>query len=470
MNRTFSTLFLALVLLQGCQKFQPTLPEVEVPLAWKETTALDRDFPIPDRFWELFDDPVLNRLEQQAIEANLDLQAAAYRIEEARALTTKEHAKRLPHVDLSASVNADEALIDPGYYGVSRHKFERVHQQQYNLLADFSYEADLWGKLKDQEKSARLKTEASCWEYEFVYQTLVADVALSYFTIRTQEAEIRLLKRAIDIRKEKVDLYQSRVQGGVDSELNLSRAKLELALAESELEEVQRFYAIQQSSLAILLGAAAPSFQLEAGQLPEKIPPIPAILPSEMLLRRADIKRAWSLLTANRFEVDAALKRYFPSFSLSSMVGLASPTLASLFDWQARYWQYLLSAVEPLFDGGDRKAHVKQAKARFYETFTDYRKSVNQAFKDVEDGLSTFQTVGRQYLAQTRAFEAAHDTAALTQDQFKAGLISYLLVADAEHRELEVERQTAALKGDQFLAWVRLIKALGIQVKNDSNN
>lgn len=464
MNRAF--FLLTLVFLQGCHKFQPTLSQIEVPVAWKETIASDANFPIPDRFWELFNDPILNRLEEQAIKANLDLQAAAYRIEEARALTSQEHAKRLPHVGLTASVTEDETLIDPGDYGVSHHRFERVHQKQYNLLADLSYEVDLWGKLKDQEKSARLKTKASCWEYEFVYQTLVTDVALAYFTLRTLEAEMRLLTRAIEIRREKVDLYQSRVQGGVDSEIDLSRAELELALAESEFEESRRLYAIQQNSLAILLGAAAPSFELEAGQLPEKVPTVPAVLPSEMLIRRADVQRSWSLLAASHLEVDAALKAYFPSFSLTSMAGLSSPTLSSLFDWQARYWQYLLSAVEPLFDGGKRKAHVKQAKARFYESFTDYRKSVNQAFKNVEDGLSTFQAIDRQYQAQTRALEAARDTAALTQDQFQAGLISYLLVADAEHRELEVERKAIALKGDQFLAWVRLIKALGIQREN----
>ena len=144
------------------------------------------------------------------------------------------------------------------------------------------------------------------------------------------------------------------------------------------------------------------------------------------------------------------------------MLGLASPTISSLFNWEGRYWKYLIDFLEPIFDGGKKKGHVKNAKARFYENFTYYKISVIQALKDVEDSLSAFYAVNQQFIAQRNSLDTAQNILKMTQDQFQAGLISYILVAEAEHNQIEIERKTIILRGEEFLAWVKLIKALGI--------
>ena len=387
---------------------------------------------------------------------------AACRIIEAQSQVLKDRGARYPQVDLNLSITQDETLLNPRFYGAS-HNVERVKQSQYNLLAGFSYEVDLWGKLKDKEKSARHRWEASQWEYEFVYQTLVTDVAIYYFMLRTLEEELKVLQKAIDAWKEIVHLNECRVEGGLDPEIHLSRAKLELALIEAEYEQIKREYALQENALATLIAKPASSWKAPAGNLPQELPLLPNVLTSDLLFRRADVQRASALVAAGRFDVNVALKEYFPTFPLAGSFGLVSPFLSDFFDWQARYWGYVLNAVEMIFDGGKRKALVLGAKARFSQNFASYQKTINQAFRDVEDALSTLNYSRLQYEAQKRALEASLDTFCLAKEQFNTGLISYLLVADSENTSIQVERQTIALKGQQFTSWIRLMKALGIQ-------
>jgi multidrug efflux system outer membrane protein len=460
MKKTTPWLLLSLVC--SCGKYQPDLPQTEIPIAWKQDYQADAHFAQKNHFWELFEDPILNDLEEEAIQANFDLKIAAARIDEARALVKKEHAKRLPEVSFNGSAQVDETLLNPRFFGSPR-SLERVEQRQYNFLADFGYEIDLWGKFKAEEKSARYRENAAEWEYEFIYQNVVTDVAARYFTIRTLEQEVLFLEQAVQTRKDAVEIHTSRVEAGCDPELDLSRAKLELSLAEVELEVAKRLRVNEENALAVLLGKPASSWSLPQGQLPSVIPSIPEILPSEILIRRADIQRHLSLVAAGRSDVEVALKDYFPSFPLTAALGLSSPALKHLFEWQARYWQYAFNVLSPLYDGGKRKARVNFNKAAFKEAFASYQKTVNQAFQDVEDALSSIHFLQLQYEAQLSALQSAQDTSYLAKDRFETGLISYLLVADSEKTSLDVARRFIALKGEQILAWIRFMRAIGIQ-------
>lgn len=454
------------IILQSCNKFFcPDYSNIEVPSTWKTalTIPTEPQSPIPNRFWELFDDPVLNHLEEQGIKCNLDLEAAFYRIEQARALTSIETSSLFPRIDLNTSVTRDETLIDPGDYGVRNPKFKRVQQQQYNILTQFSYELDLWGKLKDKKNNLQFREKAFVWERDLIYQTLVTDIALAYFSARTLEAEIQFLKKALDIQRNKIKIYQSRIEAGVDSGLEISRAKSEIGYIEVDLELAIKDLSLQKNKLATLIGSVPSSFDLLQGDFPSEMLSVPSILPSEVLFKRADVQKYWNTLAASHSEVNIALKDYFPSFSLTGMLGLASPTISSLFDWEGRYWKYLISVLEPIFDGGKKRGNVKKSKAHFYENFAQYKKSVIQALRDVEDSLSVFHAVNRQFIAQKKSLGAAQNILTITKNQFEAGLISYILVAEAEHNQIEIERKTIILRGEKFLAWVKLIKALGIQ-------
>jgi multidrug efflux system outer membrane protein len=455
-------LFCALLLLcTGCRTYNPDLPPLVIPHQWKEPIKADSSIVWTDRFWEVFNDPVLNRLEEQATDANFDLQIAASRILEARALVTREHGARLPHVDLSASFNSDETLINPRYFGSPVKHLERVEQRQYTLLAGFAYEVDLWGKLKAKEQSALSHLDASVWEYAFVYQTIVTDVAIHYISLRILEEELALLKQSIGLWQDTVSINNCKVEAGLDPEVDLSRAKLELARVQAEEQQVYRRHALLEHALATLLGEPASTWTVPQGNTPLQLPKVPEVLPSEVVKKRPDIQRQMALLSAGRSDVDAALREFFPSIPLTASVGLAAPFLSDLLTWQARYWSYLFSVLQPLFDGNRRKADVEGAKARFATRFASYQKSVVTAFQDVEDALASLHYLQREYEAEERATEAAKDTVSLGKEQFTHGLISYLLVADIEKTALEVEKRVVALKGERILAWIGLMKAFG---------
>jgi multidrug efflux system outer membrane protein len=458
-------ILVTIVLLAGCRHYNPSTPATNIPVAWKETYPSSENYEEKNRFWELFEDPALNALEEEALSGNFDLQIAASRIDQARSLVMKDRAERLPKVDLSATLMQDETLLNPRNYGSPTNHLERVKQEQYGIFSDFSYELDLWGKLKAKQESAEHQLQATQWEREFVYQTLVTDIAIHYFSLRVFQEQIAYLEETLGVWKDKVHLRHDRVHAGLEHEIDLSKSKYELALVEKQLEQTKKGCCLEENTLAALLGRPASSFKVAPGRLPKQIPNLPAILPSEIILRRADIKRALAQVSAGRSDVNAALRSYFPSFPLTASLGLSTPLISHFFEWQARYWGYAFNALEPLFDGGKRKADVKYAKARFSEHFALYQKTVNQAFKDVEDALSTLRYNNLQLEAQTRAAAASADTYNLSEDQFKSGLISYLLVADSKNNSILVERELIALKGEQLIAWVRLMKALGLQEK-----
>ncbi len=455
--------FLTVIFLSGCLNYRPELKEPEIPVAWKESYSVNDAFTERNRFWELLEDPILNDLEEEALSGSFDLQIAKSRIEEARSLVSKDHAARLPRADLRAAAIQDETLLNPRSFGSPTNHLERVKQEQYSATIDFSYELDIWGKLRSKERGAQAKLKATEWEHEFVYQTLVTDVAIHYLSMRALEEQIGFLNQAVAMWGEKIDLIKCRIDAGVESHLDHSKAQLEQALVQRELEEARRNYILEQNTLAALVGKPASSWSIQAGSLPKNIPSLPSVIPSQILIRRADIQAALAHVAAGRSDVSVALKNYFPSFPLTGSLGLSSPLISHFFEWQARYWGYALNALSPLFDGGKRKADVKGAKARFTESFLSYQKTVNQAIKDVEDALSTLRSKGLQKEALSQASHAASDTFSLSEDQFQSGLISYLLVADAKNTSIAVERDLIGLKGEELIAWVRLMKAFGLQ-------
>ncbi len=458
-------LLFSLILLTGCHCYRPVLPETVPPPCWKEEFPFDQTFLENNRFWELFEDPLLNQLIEEAITANFDLQLARSRIIGAHALVLKERGNLLPNIDLVASAFEDETLIKPRDFGSPVKHLERVKQQQYRILGLFSYELDLWGRLRDAKNSACDRLKSSQWECEFIYQSLVSDVAIHYFTLLSLKEEICFLRRVIALWQDAIALHGCRVDCGLDSEIDLSRARLELALAQVEIEKVSCLYSLEENILSTLLGKPPTSLPLFERSLPELVPPLPMVLPSEVLMRRADIQAAAALVSAGRYDVDVAIKSYFPSFPLLGTLGLSSPLFSHFFEWQARYWSYTLSALQNLFDGGRRKGEVTAAKAQFAENFITYQNTVNQAFKEVEDALSILRYTHLQFDAQEVAWKAASDTLGLAQEQFKSGLISYLLVADAGVSAIAIERELISLKGEQIVAWIQLIQSLGLQVE-----
>lgn len=439
----------------------PCYPPTEMSYEWKETTECCTPSAFPGKFWTLFNDETLNCLEEQAINSSPNLTIAVGRIVQAEALLEKAHSRRLFDLNWNTGLDKQQYLIRPAEFGAPFTGLRRVQQQAYTSLFNFSYEVDMWGKLKDRESAAWESLNASHWAFDFAIQTLTTEVARLYFITRTLDEEIVFLKQAVNVRKDQVDINSARVKAGLDPEIDLSRARLELEIAMGDLENSERIRALSEHALAVAVGVPPSCFILEPGTLPSEIPPPPCFTPSETLLMRPDVQQSWSLVASSFYDVNAAQKNLYPSFPLTLVGGVESPSLSSWWTWEGRFWEYALNMAAPLYDGGLRCSDVLFNKGVWIERFYQYKNTLLIAFQDVEDSLSDYFYRKLQYETELRALEAAKDTAYLAEAQFEAGIITFLLVADSQNTALNTEIKAIALKGEQALSWVRLVRAFG---------
>ena len=326
---------------------------------------------------------------------------------------------------------------------------------------DLSYEVDLWGRVRRSFEAAHAQAEASVSDYQNVLLTLTADVAVNYFLIRSLDSEIATLKRTVELRDESVRILNDRFNIGTISEIDVARAKTELAGSKSDLADTVRRRAETLNALALLCGRPASSFEIAESNPTASLPVIPAGLPSSVLERRPDISIAERNLAARNAQIGAAKAAYFPVLNLTGEAGYLSSKADNLFTADSRIWSIGQGIAFPLFTGGRTAAQVSQAEAIYQEALAEYRQTVLTAVKEVEDSLAQIVLRNEQAGAQAQAVNSAGRVAELAKVRYGAGIITYLEVVDAEQTLLQQQRLSMQLEGQQFAAGVRLIKALG---------
>ncbi|WP_397474312.1 efflux transporter outer membrane subunit [Pusillimonas sp.] len=467
------TMFIAL-LLAGCAvgpDYQRA--KVHVPQHFKEATlspeaakkwraAQPGDALSRGRWWRIFNDTTLDGLQEEAALANQDLKAAAARVRQARALRHTAQADRFPTLDGGLGPSrqrrsgAAQGLADDAPAST-----ETLWRAQLGA----SYEADLFGRIAFEVSAATADTQQSEALFESLKLALHADVAQTYFTIRRLDAESALYQRTVALRSETLALVEQRHQAGAIGELDVARSRTALASAKSEALAIQRERAIAEHSLATLLGKTPADFSLGANPLDRYPVDIPAGLPSSLLERRPDIAAAERAMAAANARIGAAQAAYFPRLTLTGALGYESSELGNLLQWSSR--TFLLGPLVgtvlslPIFDGGRREAGVERARARYEEDVAAYRQTVLQAFKEVEDGLSSLRILAEQTQMQDLAVEQASRAAKLSQIQYKEGSISYLDVLDADREVLVQKRLSVELDGVRAMAAVALVRAIG---------
>lgn len=468
---TLSTLLLALA---GCAVGPDyERPAIAVPAAFKEASlssaeaqkwkaAQPSDAISRGRWWAVFRDAALDTLENQAMEANQDLKAAASRVEQARALQQGARADLFPRLDAG--------------FGPSRQRASNAAQGRgpdeaamtttlWRAQASASYEADLFGRVASTVDAATADTQQSQALFHSVQLALQADVAQAYFLIRRLDAEQELYRGTVELRGRSLDLIQRRYDEGDISELDLARARSELESAQSESLGIARQRAAAEHALAILLGKAPAEFSLAARPLQRVHVGIPAGLPSSLLERRPDIAAAERAMAAANARIGAAQAAFFPRLNITGAFGYESSQLGDLFQWSSR--AFLLGPLVgtalslPIFDAGQRQAGLDQARARYEEDVAMYRQTVLRAFQEVEDGLSGLRILGQQTEVQDAAVSSAARAAELSQIQYREGSVSYLDVIDADRAVLQRRRTAVQLDGERAQVAVDLIRALG---------
>ena len=451
-----------LLVLAGCAAVGPDYkrPETGTPKGWKESSQQDAAAKaLPVTWWEVFGDAQLNELEEQAKVQNPSLRAAAARVMQARAIARVSEADFYPDVTLDPTVSRDRYSknrpVQPGTPVVG------YTANHFRLPLDASYEIDVWGRVRRQVEAADARLDASADDYYTVLLTLQADIAQNYFALRSLDAERDVLRRAIGIRRQALDLIRVRYEGGVGSVLDLSRAETEVASAESESIAVSRRRAEIEHAIALLIGKPPAEFSLAENPLNLAPPAIPAGLPSELLVRRPDVAQAERLLAARNAEIGVAKAAYFPSIRLTGAFGFGSAELGDLLKSGSTVGFLGAGISLPIFDGGRIKGNVDLAKAAYEENLAQYRSRVLSAFGDVEDALSGLRILAEQAGAQSRAVASARETADISATRYEAGLVIFLEFVDAERTRLANQRLATQIDGQRLVASVGLIKALG---------
>jgi multidrug efflux system outer membrane protein len=469
-----SALLAAMLVLAGCA-VAPTYEKPSAPTspAFKELsissseagtwkTAQPSEEVARGQWWTVFGDATLNELEQQALAANQDLKAAAARLQEARALNQAARSGLFPTLDAGfgptrQQVSAASKSLPDGTNVPA--------QTMWRAQAGVSYEVDLFGRVSSTVDASKADTQQSEALFLSVQLALQADVAQNYFALRELDAEAEVFASAMDLREQALKLVQHRFDEGEISELDVARARSELATARSDSMTVQRLRAASEHGLAVLLGKTPAEFSMPAHPLTAVNLRIPPGLPSSLLERRPDIAAAERAMAAANARVGVAKAAFFPSLTLTGVGGFESATLGDLFKWSSG--TFLLGPLAgtalnlPIFDGGRRKGNLANARAVYEEDVANYRQQVLRAFREVEDNLSDLRILEDQTSTQAQAVQASGRAAQLSRAQYTEGAVNYLDVIDAERSVLQSRRAAVQLQGVQAAATVNLIRALG---------
>jgi multidrug efflux system outer membrane protein len=310
-------------------------------------------------------------------------------------------------------------------------------------------------------ESARAEAQAGAADYQNVLLTLTAEVAVNYFLLRSLDAQIAVLRRAVELREESAQILRGRFTAGAIPEIDAAQAATEAASARADLADTARQRAETVDALALLCGKPASTFGIAGGPLRGEPPGVPIGLPSTVLERRPDIAAAERTLASRNAQIGVARAAYFPVVHLTGQAGFLSGDASTLFAGDSFAWSLGPGVSFPVFTAGRTAATVKQAQSSYQEALANFRQTAFSAFKEVEDSLAQITFWTQQAAAQTEALTAARRVTALTRARYEAGVLTYFDVVNAQRDELQFERQDAQLAASRFAAVVRLIKSLG---------
>ena len=448
-----ATLTLALA---GCAALGPDYqrPAGTLPGAYSEAGRAEAPAPVERDWWKLFKDPVLDDLMAKALGANLDLQAAVARVEEAEAAAREAGAALTPSVDLDAGA---KRIRSSTVTGMPVPKYRSSH----TLGLSTAFELDFWGRLRRTKEAARAQALASHHARDTVQLSLAGLVANGYLALRALDAELAVSRESLASRESTLKIVGSRVEAGLASPLDLRQAEGALAAVQAQIAALRQQRAVTEHQLALL--TATPDLKIAAGDLRQlPLPPVPpAGLPSSLLESRPDLRQAEEELVANNARIGVAKAALYPTISLTGSLGAESKQLSDLFSGGARTWTLGLGLMQPLFDAGANEARVDQASARQKQSVAAYQKAVQTAFKEVNDALVGLRENGEAETAQEARVAAADQALKLAKDRYEAGYSGYLEVLDAQ-RTVNDARQTAiTTRESRLAATVDLFKALG---------
>jgi multidrug efflux system outer membrane protein len=435
---------------------------MQLPEQWAPKDAGDRSASAAgERWWALYADPVLDRLEDEALAHNADVQVALARVLEVRALLDVAGAAQYPNVSANLSGARNQASLAGSFPRPAT--LPRV-QTTTRATLDASYELDLWGKYRRSTEAARAELFAAEANRDAVRLTLTAQVAQQYFALLAYTAQEETLKRVLANREERLAMDIKRLELGVIAEFHLRQSEAELASAQAQLANIGLLRTRQETALALLLGRSpleVMNAQLERGTPALNEVWVPDGLPAELLLHRPDLQAAEQRLVAMNARIGEVRAQYFPAISLTGYLGSESVDVARLFTGPAGIFQFAAGISQPLFNGWRTSGNVRASEARRDQALAQYRQAVASAFGDVRNALAA-QSAARQALAaetqRSQTLVLASQQAAI---RLQVGSMSRMELLDVERSQLQAELNRLEAERAQRAAVADLFKALG---------
>jgi outer membrane protein, multidrug efflux system len=435
-------------------------PAFTTPPAYKETgvwtPASPADAAPRGDWWTVYDDQVLDGLEQRIESGNPDLAVALARYDEARADAAEARVALFPKFGVGADATANRQ---------SENRPLRIGGQNYyddNVLsASVSYELDLWGRVRNQVAAGKAQAQASAADAASVRLSLEAQLADAYLSLRGADAQSELLAETTAAYSRALKLTEALHTGGAVAGLDVSRAETQLQIAQAQQIDVAAQRALFEHEIASLVGEPASTFSIQPlAQLP-KTPEVPVAAPSVLLQRRPDIAAAERRTAAANASIGVARAAYYPTISLGATGGLENAGNIDLLQAANSFWSVGPAAALTVFDGGKRKAIVREARDQFNEASATYRSTVLAAFQQVEDNLALCNKLADEARVQAAAVEAAQHTENLALTQYRLGEVTYLDVVIAQTTDYQAEQTALTIATRRLQASVDLVRALG---------
>jgi NodT family efflux transporter outer membrane factor (OMF) lipoprotein len=436
--------------------FKETPPPPAIPNgSWKQAQPSDQA--LRGKWWEIYNDPQLNALEEKVAISNQTLKAATEQYFSARAAIQVYRANYFP--TLSAGPN-----ISRQHLSQSRPTAVPGSTSQYNdfsLAGQASWEPDLWGQVRRSVESARATAQASAADLANVELSVRSELAQDYFELRGLDLQKQLLDSTVASYEDYLKLTQTRFKGGVATDLDVAQAQTQLESTRAQDIDVGVARAQYEHAIATLIGEPASSFSLSAVPLNAPLPQVPTGLPSELLERRPDIAGMERRADAANAQIGIAIAAYYPNITLSGAGGFESRNPGTWIQGPSALWSLGASASELLFDAGRRHAVTEEARDNYEVTVANYRQNVLSAFQEVEDNLAALRILDQESVTQNAAVASAERSLQISTNRYKQGLVTYLDVLTAQTAQLTNQRTQADITTRQFAASVLLIKALG---------
>ena len=451
-----------LALLAGCTTVGPDYerPPVELPSAFPNEIRSEGEIPLD--WWKLYRDPLLDELVASARSRNADIRLAAARVQEAEALAREAGAARYPEVLAGASAGRSRVSTRTIPAPQASVPLER---SQYQISASTSFELDFWGRLSRTAEAAQANLLASRYSQDVVALSLAGATAQAYFAARSLEAQLAVLAKTIEARRESLEIARARADAGLASALDVYQAEGALADALAQRREAERQRSLTERALAQLTGRLdlkLTSDKLGGDLFALPLPPTPPPgLPSTLLARRPDIRSAEATMIAANALIGVARAALFPTISLTASLGAQSAELSELLTSGAGVWSLGLAALAPIFDGGRRQARVEQAQARRAQALAGYQRSIETAFREVADALASVeQSAGAEADLDAR-LQAARNALELSNERYRAGYSPFLEVLDAQRTANDAELAFVRNRQARLAFSVDLMRSLG---------